>query len=452
MKFWKKLIGGSAPSSDRIGNSTVSGDNNSSSLGKVQSFHDAAFGGDLETVRHLLKECPDLAFSRNKRGATPLHQAAWEGRANVVEFLLANNVDANAKDQGAWTPLHMAARNGHDDVVELLLVGKADVDARKEDGLTPLHLAAINGYKKIAELLLAKNAELNAKDASGRTPLHHAAQSSVGFGIRDIIELLLRQGANVNVKDNNGNTPLHLEAGKGNWNMAEFLLDHDADCAGKNSNGETPLDLALANGHERVADLLRQHSETVPKNVLGNWPIATAESSLDNASASVIRAFERHVQKLVSRLREEPETQNALNRVAAIVRQHSRMIGAKVVTSAADGEMHSFSCRNGSQKIRLEVTTVPCQPNEASGYFQRIYSGGYADFLNRLLYLPPAYEAARAEGIQVFAHLFVVVNVQTQREESERDQVVVHLCMLPHGDGNQRYCPTGVTPIELLNK
>ncbi len=175
-------------------------------------------------------------------------------------------------------------------------------------------------------------------------------------------------------------------------------------------------------------------------------PPLRSESSVDIATASVSRAFEVHIKrKLEPQLKTELETQAALNKVAAVFRQTSRAVGEKIASSANDGKMHSFSFRDAAQKVRLEVTTIPCRPSEAYDYFAR--TGGYGAFLDRLLYFPGTYHAARAEGIQVFAHLIVVVDSTSQPE-----QVVVHLCMLPHGDGNQPYCPVGITPTDLLER
>ena len=73
------------------------------------------------------------------------------------------------------TPLHVAADGGHKDVVELLLANKAEVNAKDNDGVTPLHCGGVSGHKDVAELLLANKAEVNAKDNDGGTPLHMAA-------------------------------------------------------------------------------------------------------------------------------------------------------------------------------------------------------------------------------------------------------------------------------------
>ncbi len=58
------------------------------------------------------------------------------------------------------TPLHSAAGGGHRDVVELLLANRADVNAKAFEGLTPIHMAAFNGHRDVAEFLLSNHAEV----------------------------------------------------------------------------------------------------------------------------------------------------------------------------------------------------------------------------------------------------------------------------------------------------
>ena len=80
----------------------------------------AARDGDLGKVQALLKDHPDLVFSKDNTGGTLLHVAAAKGYKDVAELLLANKADANAKNNGGATPLHYAALEDHKDVVKLL--------------------------------------------------------------------------------------------------------------------------------------------------------------------------------------------------------------------------------------------------------------------------------------------------------------------------------------------
>ena len=164
-------------------------------------------------------------------GENQLIAAARLGKIDVVERLLANGDNVNAKDNDHRTPLHNAASNGDKDMVKLLLANKADVNARnKFNFATPLHWAAgYGGNQDIVDMLLTCKAEANAKDKAGRTPLHMAAMmagSKKPDHYVDIISVLLAKGAEVNAKDNNDKTPLAVAESVGHQDRAAILRQH----------------------------------------------------------------------------------------------------------------------------------------------------------------------------------------------------------------------------------
>ena len=115
-----------------------------SSLALGGEIHDAAMNGDLDKVKALLTDNPDLVNSITPdNGWTPLLYAAGHGHKDVAELLLANKADANAKDPFGFTPLTLVADHGHKDMAELLLAYKADVNARTKGGSTPLLLGGV---------------------------------------------------------------------------------------------------------------------------------------------------------------------------------------------------------------------------------------------------------------------------------------------------------------------
>jgi ankyrin repeat protein len=124
-----------------------------SSLAFCGQIHDAAAAGDLAKVKALLKDNPDLVFSKNTNGWTPLHIVAFEGHKAVAEVLLANKAEVNAKDNKGQTPLHWAASAGSKDVAELLLANKAEVNAKDNNRWTPLYSAVVNSHTNVADLL-----------------------------------------------------------------------------------------------------------------------------------------------------------------------------------------------------------------------------------------------------------------------------------------------------------
>ena len=68
-----------------------------------------------------------------------LHHAAQNGQAKVVDILLKNNADVEAKDDQGWSHLHFAAAHGFIELVNSII---AEVDARENYNVIPLHLAA----------------------------------------------------------------------------------------------------------------------------------------------------------------------------------------------------------------------------------------------------------------------------------------------------------------------
>lgn len=244
-------------------------------------------------------------------GATPLALAAGAGFKAVVQVLLTNRADVNAK--GGWdsTPLHGAAGNGHLEITQLLLSHGADVNAKGAQGFTPLHSAAGSGHLETIELLLSNGAEINAKMKTGETPLSRAilwkqvaaarlllakkadvhagpnGQPLISYAAAteqaDIVSLLLAQGADANAEGsfriNNydfKSSVLTFAVEKGNPAIVEALLKSKAEVNRQDARGAQPLFCAVVRNHLAIAELLLAHGAGV--DARGSWQGALREN------------------------------------------------------------------------------------------------------------------------------------------------------------------------------
>jgi hypothetical protein len=130
-----------------------------------------------------------------------LFSAIASGNAEKVrEFLAANRAAANMKDDEGATPLHYATLNGQREIVELLLLNGADINARdvrfnatpagwaieylrEKGGLLAIEIedAVIaireNDVRWVMRFLTRMPALAQARDAQGKALSRHAAES-----------------------------------------------------------------------------------------------------------------------------------------------------------------------------------------------------------------------------------------------------------------------------------
>ena len=107
----------------------------------AKSLHRAAEEGDIEAVKKHLAAGANKNVRAGKWRDTPLHRAAFWGYTEVVELLINNEVDVNAKDKYGCTPLHDAAEYSHLEIAEMLINRAPDMNALDNNGDTPFDLA-----------------------------------------------------------------------------------------------------------------------------------------------------------------------------------------------------------------------------------------------------------------------------------------------------------------------
>ena len=94
----------------------------------------------------------------------------------------------------------MAANNGHHEIVNILLAAEVDLNLTWHKGSTALFVAAQNGHHKVVEMLVAAEVDLNLTRDDGATALFQAAQN----GHHKVVKILVENGANPFLKWKHG--------------------------------------------------------------------------------------------------------------------------------------------------------------------------------------------------------------------------------------------------------
>ncbi len=181
----------------------------------------------LEQVRATPPAAPAVQPGMAADAATPLHRAAGAGLTMVVQRLLEQGADANARDAEDVTPLHLAAAAGAVPVIEALLTARADPRAEDREGNTPLHRALLAGKDGTAVLLLRNGADPLREHPEGGTPLHLA----VARHLPKTVIALLTAEVPVDALDRFERTPLMLAAERNDVELARLLLTRGANPA-----------------------------------------------------------------------------------------------------------------------------------------------------------------------------------------------------------------------------
>ena len=143
----------------------------------------AASRGEIEKVRAMLDH--GAVIKGNNKLLTALHWAVTMGHRDVAELLIERGAAVEARAADGHTPLHMAAREGDAQMVQCLLEARANPNSTNNAGQTAvdLALAFAEDEPEVAQVLLAAGALrsrqlLTAKPMPTRTPLLQVSEHS----------------------------------------------------------------------------------------------------------------------------------------------------------------------------------------------------------------------------------------------------------------------------------
>lgn len=150
----------------------------------------------------------------------PLHRAAFAGRVDLIESLVAEGRDPNTVDDVDWTPLFRA---GTDAAVRTLLRLGADPAYETPSGETVLMAVARLGSPEAVEALVTMgHLDPNHGDAVGDTALMEAAWA----GRADNVDKLIGLHGDPDAKTRSGQTALDAAIREGRADVQAVLERH----------------------------------------------------------------------------------------------------------------------------------------------------------------------------------------------------------------------------------
>ncbi len=157
----------------------------------------AARANRVDEARELIERGADVNVKDGTEQSAYLYATSEVGPdPALLELMLANGADVNAKDSYNGTGLIRAAHRGYAEIVQRLLEAGIEVDHVNRLGWTALLEAVILGdggdaHVETVRVLVEGGADAEIADREGVTPLVHAERS----GYEEIAAILTAAGA-----------------------------------------------------------------------------------------------------------------------------------------------------------------------------------------------------------------------------------------------------------------
>ena len=188
-------------------------------------------------VAEAIFKLTDDIDARRKDGSTLLMLAAGRTCSWMLDLLLENGADVNAKDKFGWTCLFKVVNSPDphgEKCLRMLLARGARSDEKDNYGRTPLMFAADYGHLGLMDILIDHGADVNAQAVSCYRSLsiNICGHANCRKSCLDMLSSggLCPEGLReMNLQQCNGETPLSKAVRSGNGNATRLLLSHRAD-------------------------------------------------------------------------------------------------------------------------------------------------------------------------------------------------------------------------------
>ena len=214
----------------------------------------AAYHGDVEVARELIRANADIHLKVRESGKSALYTAAYYICQALVKFYLlvmfilrmgeqaAGEVVAWKIGRSGRTALHIAAYYGHQSLVKLFLETNININEQDDEGRTALMLAVERGHSAVVDELVKAGADISLKDKKGMTAVHLARNyDMVGQLVRDVGDLWREDCSRI----------LWHACDFGDLSMVQSVIEAGCD-VDHIHKGQTPVMMATLRGHDSI--------------------------------------------------------------------------------------------------------------------------------------------------------------------------------------------------------
>ncbi len=189
-----------------------------------------------------------------------LHAAALNDDSDLINRLVAQGANLEARDSYGRTPLHVAAFKSHEKALVALALAGADMNAYEHDAYDVVTIAAVANDVPMLRLALS----LGGKPGNITSPYDGTALiAAAHLGHVDVVRTLIEAGAPLDHINNLGWTAL-IEAvvlgdgGERHVKVVRSLIKSGADVSLADRAGVSPLQHAKQRGYATIVALFKE--------------------------------------------------------------------------------------------------------------------------------------------------------------------------------------------------
>ena len=221
-------------------------------LSNFDIFH-ALNNNYFGVIKSFIKENPDIIYSKDQNGKTPIYIAMYQGRRDIYEFLLEKINVKKIETQKLHSLLFRAIRmRNYPLVVKLHNLG-ISLDKLDEKGNNAFHIlfsVFLSNYEQCAQIgnyfIEQGLNNYNNKNKDGWAPIHIAAKHGNFFcleWIGFINKILLKKNKeiiDINITGKKNWTALHLAVSSYKYSECIKMLNLGSNVFARNSDWKTP--------------------------------------------------------------------------------------------------------------------------------------------------------------------------------------------------------------------